>query len=239
LIWIIGGTTETGILIEKIKGNYKYIVSVATYSGKEILRDDNVVVARMNYGEMLKFIKEYNIETVIDLSHPYAVEVSQNAKGASDYMGINYLRYIRKGTEASGAVYVNSIEECACYLKDIIGCVFFTTGMKNIRDFEKVRNNNRFIYRVLPTSFSIEECINNNIKMQDIIAVLGPFSEEFNAAMFMEYRADFVVMKDSGVEGGTPEKINACLNCGSIPIIIGRGIEAGVYDMDKLVEMIK
>ena len=111
--------------------------------------------------------------------------------------------------------------------------------MKNISDFQRVKNNNRFIYRVLPTTFSIQECIDNNIKMQDIIAILGPFSEEFNIAMFKEYKADYVVMKDSGIEGGTPEKINACIKCGIKPVIIQRGFDEGICDMDKLVEMIK
>jgi precorrin-6A/cobalt-precorrin-6A reductase len=238
LIWIIGGTSETADLIAKLQGRVEYIVSVATYSGKEVLKDVNVIVSRMNYHEMLDFITHNNIDLVVDMSHPYAIEVSENARKACGALGIKYLRYIRAVTEDNSALYVNSIEECVKYLSSVKGCVLFTTGMKNIKDFEKIRNNNRFIYRVLPTTFSIQECVDNNIEMRNIIAMLGPFSEELNMAVFKEYKADYVVMKDSGVEGGTPEKVSGCLKSGIIPIVIGRRREEGIFDMDKLVEMI-
>ena len=82
MIWIIGGTSEASELVEKIHGLVDYIVTVATYVGMEVLEGKNVIVKRMNYEDMLQFIKSKNIKTVVDLSHPYAVEVSKNAKTA-------------------------------------------------------------------------------------------------------------------------------------------------------------
>lgn len=240
MIWIIGGTTESTILISKIKGLLKYVISVATYSGSEVIDDknENIVVSRMNYDEMLEFIKIQNIETVIDMSHPYAIEVSENARHACQKVKIKYLRFARKKTEFEDVIYVNSITECMDFIKGIQGSVLFTTGIKNIKDFEKVKDKHRFIYRVLPTIFSIQECVNNNIKMKDIIGMLGPFSKELNISLFKEYNADYVVMKDSGSVGGTPEKIEACIKCGITPIVIGREFEDGINDMDKLLTMI-
>ena len=242
MIWIIGGTTESTILLSKIKGRLKYIISVATYSGSEVIEDEheNVVVSRMNYEQMLEFIKIQNIETVIDMSHPYAIEVSENARLACNTVKIRYLRFVRKKSEFENVVYVDSIAQCVDFIKGVQGHVLFTTGIKNIVDFEAIKDKDkhRFIYRVLPTIFSIQECIDNNIKMKDIIGMLGPFSEELNISIFKEYNADYVVMKDSGSVGGTPEKIKACYKCGIIPIVIGRGFEDGINDMDKLLEMI-
>jgi precorrin-6A/cobalt-precorrin-6A reductase len=240
LIWIIGGTTESTILISKIKKRLKYVISVATYSGSEVIDDEheNVVVSRMNYEEMLEFINTQKIETVIDMSHPYATEVSENARLACEKINIKYLRFVRKKTEFQNVIYVNSIAECIDFLRGVQGNVIFTTGIKNIKDFEAIKNMHRFIYRVLPTIFSIKECLDNNIKMKDIIGMLGPFSEELNISIFKEYNADYVVMKDSGIVGGTPEKISACVKCGISPIVIGRGAEDGIDDMDELLTMI-
>lgn len=242
MIWIIGGTTESTILISKIKGRLKYIISVATYSGSEVIddEDENVVVSRMNYDAMLQFIKIHNIETVIDMSHPYAIEVSENARFACHKLNIKYLRFAREKTEFKNVIYVNSISECTDFLKTVKGHVLFTTGIKNIKDFESIKDKekHRFIYRVLPTIFSIQECVNNNIKMKDIIGMLGPFSMELNISLFKEYKADYVVMKDSGSAGGTPEKIEACFNYGITPIVIGREFENGINDIDKLLEEI-
>ena len=194
----------------------------------------------MNYDEMLEFIKIQNIETVIDMSHPYAIEVSENARLACQKRKIKYLRFAREKTEFKNVMYINSISECLAFFKSVKGHVLFTTGIKNIKDFEsiKVKEVHRFIYRVLPTIFSIEECVNNNIQMKDIIGMLGPFSEELNISLFKEFKADYVVMKDSGSVGGTPEKIEACFKCGITPIVIGREFEDGISDIDKLLEII-
>ena len=68
---------------------------------------------------------------------------------------------------------------------------------------------------------------------------MGPFSKKFNKAMFAEYDVDYVVMKDSGREGGTIEKIQACGELGIIPIIIGRRDEEGIYDIDEIENIIR
>jgi precorrin-6A/cobalt-precorrin-6A reductase len=239
LIWIIGGTSEASELISKIRGRKNYVVTVATYSGREVLKDNNVVVSRLTREEMVEFIKNKSITMVVDMSHPYAVEVTGNAKYAADCCGVEYLRYVRENSDLKDAIQFSAIDECKEFLRNIRGCVFFTTGMKNIKDFQEIRGSNKYIYRVLPTVFSIEECVKNNIEMKDIVAVLGPVSEELNIAMFKEYGADYVVMKDSGEKGGTREKISACKALGIVPIVIGRKQEFGISCLEELVEMIK
>lgn len=238
MIWIIGGTSEASELVDRIKGRVDYIVTVATYCGKEVLGEGNIVVSRFTKDQMAEFIKENNISTVVDMSHPYAVEVTRNAGEAAKEAGIKYIRYVREKSDTEGSVYFKDIKSCIDYLRSIKGCVFFTTGIKNICDFEKIKGENRFIYRVLPTTFSMEECVKNNVRMDDIVAILGPVSDALNEAMFKEFKADYVVMKDSGIRGGTPEKISACKRAGIIPLIIGREDEDGIYSMDKLLEMI-
>ena len=167
-------------------------------------------------------------------------EVTNNAKKIAEYKNIKYLRYTRdKVIPKSKGIYLNSYEECYDYLKGITGTIFFTTGSKNIGDFEKIRGNNRFIYRILPALESIEECRKYNIKLKDIVGVLGPFSKEYNKIMFKEYNADYVVMKDSGQQGGTLEKIKACEELNIIPIVIGREDEQGINSIDLLEQKIR
>lgn len=238
MIWIIGGTAETHELIEKLKGKREYIITVATSSGKEVLEDDRVIASRLNLEEMLFFIKDNKIKTVIDMSHPYAVEVSKNAREACKICNVYYLRYLRESANTDGSLVFPSINSCMDFLKIINGCVFFTTGSKNINNFEKVRGENRFIYRVLPSIESINECVKHGLRMQDIVAILGPVSYELNIAMFKEYGADYVVMKDSGIKGGTEEKIEACKKLGITPIVIGRVDEIGFDSIDKLLDAV-
>ncbi len=272
LIWIIGGTSEAVKFVKMLKSlaeanaeankNIKYIVTVATYSGKEVLEDENVVISRMTKDEMINLIKEKNICKVVDISHPYALEVTQNALEAARGCNIEYIRYNREGilkdikkgisggevmsNEVTQGKYLrcfNSFSDLIEFISIIDGNVFFTTGTKNIKDFEEIRKNNRFIYRIIPSTFSIQECIDNNVKMKDIVAMLGPFSKEMNIALFKEFDARYVVMKDSGAEGGTTEKLSACYNLGITPIIVGRESnndeeQRCVTNLEELLEMV-
>lgn len=241
MIWIIGGTSETGEFVEKIEGKIDYIVTVATYAGMEVLKGKNVRVKRLDCVEMLQFIKDNNIKTIVDLTHPYALEVSKNAEEIAMEADVEYIRYVREKAESDiyhDIITVDGIDQCKDYLKNITGTVFFTTGSKNIGDFEAIRGENRFIYRVLPSIFSLEECVEHEIALKDIVAVLGPFSVELNMSLFKEYSVDLVVMKDSGSRGGTDEKLIACKNMNIKALMIERKEERGIYDIDKLVELI-
>ncbi|WP_077368948.1 precorrin-6A reductase [Anaerosalibacter sp. Marseille-P3206] len=240
MIWIIGGTSEARKLVTRLDDIDDFVVTSATEGSREFIKSDRMIVGRMNKVEMLHFVEEHKISLIVDLTHPYAKIVSANAKEVSKIKNIRYIRYERaKSKISSDAVYLDSLEECIEYLKNIKGTVFFTTGSKNIVDFEKIRGENRYIYRVLPALDSIEECKKNNVKMKDIVAVLGPFSYKLNKAMFSEYKSNYVVMKDSGKGGGTEEKIRACVELGITAIVIGREMCEGIDDLDVIENIIR
>lgn len=240
MIWIIGGTSEGRKIVENIGDIVNYLVTIATDGGKEFFPEEKLIVGRMSYEEMISFGREREITMIVDLTHPYAKIVSDNGKKVAKELKIPYIRYVRETSRLSKrAIYLSSYEESYEYLSRIEGTVFFTTGSKNIGDFEKIRAGNRFVYRVLPTVESLEICKKYNINMKDIVAVLGPFSLKLNKVMLSEYKADYCIMKDSGKAGGTEEKIKACEDLDIIPIIISRYEEEGIHDLEKIEEMIR
>ncbi len=240
MIWIIGGTSEAVELANRLAGRMGYIMTAVTESEREFIKDDNVIIHRLSEADMEGFIKENSIGIIVDMSHPYAYEVTDNAKQAAEKCNVKYIRYERGRTEdIEGCIYMHSLSECLEFLKTVKGCVFFTTGSKNIREFESIRGENRFVYRVLPAAASIRECEDNNAKMKDIIASLGPYSAGFNAAMFREYGAQYVVMKDSGRQGGTAEKIEACRKLNIKPVVIGRRDEEGMSSVGDIIRALK
>lgn len=240
MIWIIGGTSEFRKLMDRINDLDNYIATIATEGGKEFVSAKNLIVDRMDYNGMNEFVLKHKISLIVDLSHPYAKVVSDNARKIANDRKIEYIRYIRGKTDIrSKAIYVNSYEECYKYISNISGTIFFTTGSKNIGDFEKVKGENRFIYRILPAMESIEECRKYKVQLKDIVAVLGPFSKEYNKIMLTEYKVDYLVTKDSGKQGGTIEKIEACEELGIMPIIIGREKENGINNLDLIEKKIR
>lgn len=240
MIWIIGGTSETSELLQKIRGRIPYLLMVATPTGKKCLPDDEpVIVARMDRAAMEAFIEEHAIESVVDLTHPYAVELTSNVREACRKHHIRYLRYVRQRAAIENAVVVTSIAACVEFLAHVAGCVFFTTSSKHIKDFQAARGQNRFIYRILPTLSSLEECVKYHVAMRDIVAMVGPISESLNIAMFQGYRAEYVVMKETGNPGGTPSKLNACHTLGIMPVIITRPADDDeISDIQALADIV-
>lgn len=240
MIWIIGGTSEARELTNNISDLNNIIITAATEAEKEFIDSPDLIVGRMDYDQMLKFIEKNHISMIVNLAHPYATVVTENARNAALENSIKYIRYIRrKTTEDTNGIYLNNYEEAYDYISQLNGNIFFTTGSKNIGDFEKIKGNNRFIYRILPAMESLEECREHNIELKNIIAVLGPFSKECNKLMFKEYDADYVIMKDSGHRGGTLEKLQACEELGIIPIIIGRKDEDGIHTLGEIEKIIR
>ena len=68
----------------------------------------------------------------------------------------------------------------------------------------------------------IDTCRDLGFEGKNLIAMQGPFSEEMNRAMLRQYDCRYLVTKDSGKAGGFPEKIQAAISCGAVPVIIGR-----------------
>jgi precorrin-6A/cobalt-precorrin-6A reductase len=68
----------------------------------------------------------------------------------------------------------------------------------------------------------IKNIIDLGLPPANIIAVKGPFTKEFNRALFKEFRADVIVTKASGDSGGLKSKIEAAVELRIEIIVIQR-----------------
>jgi precorrin-6A/cobalt-precorrin-6A reductase len=172
-------------------------------------------------------LKEKNITLLVDASHPYAVEISKNAIEACNRLNIDYIRYERPSCVEEfkneiKVVKVKDYGELKLKLENIDGTILNTTGSRNLDEILSLGLKNRIIYRVLPTVKVLSEFHDRHIPVDDIIALKGPVGYELNCAFIREYRARAMLLKDSGREGGTFEKIRACLDCGIYAFVMER-----------------
>lgn len=238
MIWILGGTSEVNVFLDGLV-DQDYLVTVATESGLKFTKTNKVRVGRLNKEEMVQLIREEGIDVLVDLTHPYADIVSRQAREVAEEEGISYYRYIRPEIDSSFGYQVKDIEECCQLLKSLEGPVFFTTGSKNIVDFEQVRGKNRFIYRILPTSESIKIAEDQSVSYKDLVAMLGPFSLELNRTLFRQFKVRYCVTKESGQAGGQAEKLKACQLENVTPIVIKRQVEeGGFHDLKALIDVV-
>lgn len=238
-ILLFGGTTEgreLAMFMEKRK--IPCYVSVATEYGKEVLPSFQycqVRNGRMNTEQMQAFITEHQIDLVLDATHPYAVDVTKNIQRVAQKNQINYQRIIREANEKTEqGIYFQSLESLIDYINEKPQITLVTTGSKELMHFKKVNQYEKYIYaRVLPIHKIIEECCQNGFAKEHIIGMQGPFSVEQNINQLKGCHAGYLVTKDTGREGGFPEKCQAAKLLGVTLLIIERPVEEFGITLDR------
>lgn len=225
MIWLIGGTSNAIELTTRIadKG-LPLLVTVTTGYGESLFQYKGVEVraGALTPAEMSDLICEKTVTLIVDASHPFAYVVSENAMTVAEECGVPYLRFERETNEvSSSAIYVDSYQDACQYLIDKSGNVLLTTGSKNLKDFILL-GAERLYPRVLPVPAGLEACVEAGIALSHIIAAIGPFTDEFNVATIRQYHISYLVTKDSGNEGGFPEKLAAAEQTGITAVVIRR-----------------
>ena len=227
-LWIIGGTSESVRLVGSVDRR-ALVISVAGEEGRDRLPEDvDVHVGPMDRTAMENFIREKGIVAVVDMSHPFAKIVSKEAKAAAKEQGVDYYRFKRPVEDEAGDVIFDDYESCAAYIEERTGTFFFTTGSKHCDLFESVRGESRHIYRIIPSSKSIDMLTDAGVAMEDMVAMLGPFDLEMNLALFKHAKADYLVTKNSGAGSGFHEKIEAAARLGMTSLVIRTEAEEGL-----------
>ena len=228
MIFTASGTQDGRGLIEcLLQENYKVMASVVTDYGKNLLpQHENLTVNdhKLDAAAMRRCLEENKITVFVDATHPYAVNVSQTAMQVCNELSIPYIRYERKVTplpDYAKLYLVKTYEEAAALSVQLGKNIFLTTGSNRLELFadEAKKKNCRIVARVLPAVASLKICAKAGILPRDIVALQGPFSEELNMALYAKYKADVVVMKNSGTLGGTETKLTAAIKM-NLPIVL-------------------
>uniref|UniRef100_UPI002623E474 precorrin-6A reductase n=1 Tax=uncultured Cetobacterium sp. TaxID=527638 RepID=UPI002623E474 len=190
MIWVIGGTKDSRDFIESFPFKEKLIVTTATeYGGKllENVSEIRVLSKRMNLDEINEFVKLEKISKIVDLSHPYAVEISKNAMEVALKYDLEYIRFERESLEEEeGVIYFNDISKMINYLEKLTGNILVTLGSNNLEKFKELLNLSNIYFRILPKWDMVKKAEENGILPKNIIAMQGPFSKELNIAMMKQ-----------------------------------------------------
>lgn len=255
-VLIFSGTSEGRKLADILKEHaIRSTVCVATEYGQEVMQESEgieVRVGRMNQEEMEQLIQSEEWLAVVDATHPYATEVTENIKRACEHQNREVFRLLRSRDRQPEQLlsdwipqeqllpeqmyYVDSAKEAAAYLNETKGNIFLTTGSKELLVYmEVIQDKSRIYARVLPGREELEKCHQLGLKGKQIICMQGPFSEELNLAMMKEIDASWMVTKETAKAGGYPEKLRAARRAGVKVIIIKRPEETG-YSMEDILE---
>jgi precorrin-6x reductase len=248
MIGLILGTSEGRKILSLLNNHTEDIfVSTATEYGGEILKDykyTHLNTKPLAFDELVETLREKGVNKLVDASHPYAIEISKNAMKACEILNIEYIRYerpssVEKFRDERYIIEVKDYDELYDKLKNIEGNILNTTGSRNLDKILSMKVENRIIHRVLPSVKVMQECIDKDVNIEDIIAIKGPISYEFNCAFIKEYKAKAMILKDSGTAGGTEEKLKACVDNCIYGLVVGRKsveYKKAFYNVEHLVK---
>ena len=232
-IFLFSGTTEGRMLSDLLTAKeISHTVCVATDNGKEMMEKNSyaeILVGRMDETRMRQLFAGEE-SAVIDATHPYATEVTENLKRAANATGAEYIRVLRDEAVMEEKAYeeLEDITSCAKAVAGSEGNILLTTGSKELgRYMEHVTKEvqERTYVRVLPSFESIRTCEEAGLRTDHIIAMQGPFGREMNEALMRQYHIRHLITKDGGAAGGFREKLEAANACDVCVHVIARPAE--------------
>ena len=227
---IFGGTTEGRLLAEFCAESRIYAdICVATDLGANLLPKSNyinIMTGKKNKDEIAEILQKRRYIAIIDATHPYAAEVTENIKSVCGE--IKYIRVKRNKVKLSGLIFDN-LSEIITLCNNLSGNILSTLGSKESHEITKISNfKERVWLRILPYNENIKQCVTAGLPKEHIIAANPPFSVEQNIAHIRLCRAEILLTKESGSTGGYPEKVKACDICGTKLITLTRPPDDGI-----------
>ncbi|MDD3225236.1 MAG: cobalt-precorrin-6A reductase [Clostridium sp.] len=229
------------------------LISTATNYGGELLNGFNYKYKNsspLEKEELKELFFKHNVTTLVDASHPYASLVTKNCKDICAELNIKYLRYERASVceKYRGNRLVTFISGYSELIESIYNdsklnndksVILNTTGSNNIEKFCHSNLKVRIVHRVLPSVKVIEKCFKLGVKTENIVAVKGPIGYELNVGFIKQFNAKAIVLKDSGIQGGTIEKIEAALDSKIKIFIIERNSSSDANAFNNVSKLVK
>lgn len=240
-VMVMAGTKDAANIIKRLSnvGAFRILATTTTDYGAAIAKSagaDEIIAKALKEEEIIEIIENNNIQFLIDATHPFAASATFNALNASKVTEIDYLRFERPQLELPENNLIHkvfSFEEAALKSLELTqGNIFHLAGVSTLAPIIEKIDSSRLFARILPSIDSIGKCLKSGFLQENIIAMQGTFSENFNKALMEEYDISLIITKESGETGGTPSKINAALDLGINVVIVVRPEVQGLKDKD-------
>lgn len=229
MILVLGGTSETSPVVERL-AEHGYPVLVSTATNLSLSLPDHKNIERrsgmLDRDQLVNLITGHDIRLILDVTHPYAAEVSRNAREAARATDVLYLRLQRPPVIGPGpdVTFAPTHDDAAKRACEKGQAILLTIGTRNLSPYvrEAQRHQVKLYARVLPAESALEACTRAGIDAEHQIRARGPFSVRENRQQIRRNGIEVVVTKDSGKAGGTIEKVAAARQEGCQIITVQR-----------------
>lgn len=229
-VWVFSGTSDGNALAHEIaSAGHMVVVSSATDYGAELVTRKcpglTTVAGRLGVERRRELLRESAARAIVDATHPFASDMSQQLIGLAGELSLPYQRYERPGSaDAAPAADVHHVASMDAAAELAMRCgqrIFLATGSKELARFVKADGaaGHQWFVRLAPDPQHLQRTIDAGIPRAHLLAMQGPFSQAANEALWRDWAIDCVVTKNSGDAGGYSAKVAAAAALG-IPLIV-------------------
>ena len=195
---ILGGTTDASKLARLIKDDTRFqaVLSLAGRTRSPKLPEIPYRIGGFGGVDgLVAYIAENRIDAVVDATHPFAAQMTENAAKAAPLAEIPLLRIDRppwRPVDGDDWTMIADMIAAAQTLGDEPRRVFLTIGQKDLAAFRQAPHHWYLIRSVDPPDDASRppNC--------EIISATGPFDLDTERRLLAEYAIDTLVTKNSG-----------------------------------------
>jgi precorrin-6A/cobalt-precorrin-6A reductase len=237
-ILILGGTAEARDLAGRLAGRLDLAVTLSLAGRTVDPAPQPVPVRTGGFGGvpgLAAYLRDEAIDLVIDATHPFARQISANARAASAEVRIPLLRLERLGwDEAEGDRWtrVSSMLEAVATLGEAPRRVFLAIGRQEARAFDAAPQHHYLVRSVDPVDPPMAA------PHVDYLLARGPFAVDAEVTLLRENRIDVIVSKNSGGEA-TYGKMVAARILGLPVVLVERTVAADGHSAETAEEAVR
>ena len=230
VLWIIGGTGEAVELATALAAaQVPCLVTVTTAAARRSYSESawlRVLVGGLDVATLGEFIQAQGIGAVLDVSHPFAVEISQGAIAATRALNLPYWRYERPYLEPAalpGPVRCVAGLEAVLTPEMLAGeRVLLTLGYRWLHHFAPWQSKATLFARILPSPVALEAALSAKFTPDRLIALRPPIGAALEKALWQQWQITRVITKASGAPGGETTKRAIAEQLGISLIVLDR-----------------
>ena len=218
MILILGGTTEGRIAAETLEeAGKEFYYSTKTEGQEVILRHGIRLTGALDKIDMTEFCRKHTIKLIIDAAHPFAEVLHHTISEVSRELCIPTVRFERfyppiENSENKLIHHTDSFEEAVQLLNGnkAIKRLLALTGVQSIGKLRSFWENpeHECYCRIIDKESSREIVRKEGFPEERILYYDS--EADFNAVL-QRIKPDAILTKESGVTGGTQEKIKGAL----------------------------
>ncbi|KHL19362.1 precorrin-6A/cobalt-precorrin-6A reductase [Mumia flava] len=220
-VLLLGGTAEARALAGALRD--AGIAATSSLAGR--VSDPRLPVGDVRVGGfggaggLAAYLRETDVDAVVDATHPFAVGISANAVAASARTGIPLLRFVRPGwsdhPDAETWTWVADHAAAARTAAGLGSRVLITTGRQALGIFVPVLREAPVLARVVDLPDLVPP------PSWEIRRDRGPYDLDGEVRLMREHGTEVLVTKDSG-GSYTAAKLDAAREVGAAVVVVRR-----------------